>query len=338
MARTFPPLNRRTLLVAALLLAAAAAGAALLLMRDDPTPAAVGDRFRIRYDVVDRTTGRTVTEVHEVDRPLRSRWLTGDSGSATTETGVYDRADGAWRQLAAAPPGEVGQDLRLTAALDWAGAQGLAEQDGTATIAGRRCTWWLTREPLDLAAFAAATDEDRARTCVDGSGLLLAEEWRAGGRDLRRRTATDVRPLGNVDVFDGATPQPLAPGLVLTAVRPEPAPVSDLVTLTSPPGLTWLTGARSSDLEPGTTEVLRRSVRAVYAAAGEVVVVDQVRGPVETRGTAVRLGQLGAGQVQATGGGLVVTVPLGAEQTLRVRSSLPYDVLVGWLSGLSRAQ
>ena len=337
MARTLPPLNRRTLVAAALLLAAAGAGAALLA-RDDPAPAVVGDRFRITYDVVDRTTGRTVTEVHEVDRPLRSHWLTGDSGSATTEAGVYDRAGGAWRQLAAAPPGEVGQDLRLAAALHWAHEQGLAQPDGTATVAGRRCTWWLTREPLDVAAFAAASGEDRTRTCVDGSGLLLAEEWRAGGRDLRRRTATDVRPLDRVDVFDGATPQPLAPGLLLTAVQPEQQPVSDLVTLTAPPGLTFRTGARSSDLQPGTTEVLRRSVRAVYSGGGDLVVVDQVRGPVEARGAAVELGRLGTGQVQATGGGLVVTVPLGPEQALRVRSSLPYDALVGWLSGLARAQ
>jgi hypothetical protein len=336
-ARTVPPLNRRALVGAALLLAAAAAGSVLLL-RDDPAPAAVGDRFRISYDVVDRTTGRTVTEVHEVDRPLRSRWLTGDSGSATTETGVYDRADGAWRQLAVAPPGEVGQDLRLGAALRWAGDQGFAEQDGGTTVAGRPCTWWVTKEPLDVAAFAAATGEDRTRSCVDDSGLLLAEEWRAGGRDLRRRTATDVRALDRVDVFDGATPQPLAPGLLLTAVRPEQGPVSDLVALTPPPGLRWLTGASSSDLQPGTTDVLRRSVRAVYSVGDEVLVVDQVRGPLEARGTQVRLGQLGTGQVQATGGGLVVTVPLGAEQAVRVRSSLPYDVLVGWLSGLRRAQ
>lgn len=336
MARTLAPLNRRTRAAAALLLAAAATGGVLLL-RDEPAPAAVGDRFRITYDVVDRTTGRTVTEVQEVDRPLRSRWLTGDSGSATTEGGVYDRADGVWRQLAAVPPGEVGQDLRLSTALQWARGQGLAESAGTATVAGRRCTWWLTREPLDLAAFAAASGEDRTRSCVDDAGLLLAEQWRAGGRDLRRRTATEVRPLQRLDVFDGSTPQPLAPGLVLTAVQPERGPVDDLVRLTPPPGLSWLTGARTADVQPGTTDVTSRSVRAVYAGGGQVVVVDQVRGPVEARGTQVRIGRLGTGQVQATGGGLVVTVPLGEEQALRVRSSLPYDVLVGWLSGLARA-
>ena len=236
------------------------------------------------------------------------------------------------------PPGEVGQDLRLPAALSWAHDQGLTEQAGTATVAGRRCTWWLTREPLDVAAFAAVSGEDRTRTCVDDAGLLLAEEWRAGGRDLRRRTATEVRPLDRVDVFDGATPQPLAGGLVLTAVQPESAAVSDLVTLTPPPGLSFLTGARTADVQPGTTEVLRRSVRAVYSGtSGRLVVVDQVRGPLEVHGASVGLGALGTGRVQATGGGLVVTVPLGEEQTLRVRSSLPYDVLVDWLSGLRRS-
>jgi hypothetical protein len=57
---------------------------------------------------------------------------------------------------------------------------------------------------------------------------------------------------------------------------------------------------------------------------------------VDARGAAVDAGALGRGRVQATGGGLVVTVPLGPDQALRVRSSLAYDELVGWLRGLRR--
>ena len=332
MARTVPPLTRLVPAVL-LLLAAAGAGTAALVLRDDE--AAAGPAYGITYAVEDLSSGKRTEETVEVDPPLRSRRVMGTVGSATTEQGVYDLADGTWRQVAAVPPAEVGQDLRLTAALEWAAAQGLAVADGTGTVAGRRCTWWLTRDPLDVGAFAPATETDRARSCVDDEGRLLADLWRSGGRELRRRTATQVRALRSVDVFGGLTPEPLPAELTLTAVERVDAAVDDLVTLTAPQGLSLRAAARVSELVPGTTDVQRRFVRAVYDGDAGLVVVDQVRGRVEPRGPQVRL-PLGTGQVQATGGGLVVIVPLGPEQALRVRSSLPYDDLLAWLTTLQR--
>jgi hypothetical protein len=289
----------------------------------------------VTYEVVDLTTQARSTEVVEVDGPLRSRRLTGSAGSATTERGVFDRRDGRWRQVAITPPGEVGQDLRLSAALAWAADQQLAARDGAGTVAGLRCTWWLTREPLDVATVAPATSSDRARSCVDDRGRLLADTWRAGDRDLRRRTATEVRSM-RLDVFDGTTPEPLPAALVLTAVETLAEQVDDLVVLTPPDGLRLLRATRSEDLEPGTTDVRRRIARAVYASDDDVVVVDQVRGPGDAPGQPVAVPALGTGHLQATGGGLVMTIPLGEDRRLRVRTSLAYDDLLAWLQTLAR--
>jgi hypothetical protein len=109
-----------------------------------------------------------------------------------------------------------------------------------------------------------------------------------------------------------------------------------LVQLTSPPGLSLRSACRWSDLEPGTTAASRRAVRAVYADERDVLVVDQIRGPVEARGLEVALPGLGTGQLQATGGGLVLTVALGPDQALRVRTSLGHDALLAWAAGLRR--
>ena len=93
---------------------------------------------------------------------------------------------------------------------------------------------------------------------------------------------------------------------------------------------------RWSDLEPGTSDVSRRAVRAVYADDRDLLVVDQIRGRVDPRGLAVPLPGFETGYVQATGGGLLVTVPLSTDQALRVRTSLSYDALLAWLAAVHR--
>jgi hypothetical protein len=330
--RSVAPLTRR-LLAAGLVAGVVGAAAVVLITRD---VASTGSGIRLTYAVEDLTTRVRTTEVVEVDGPLRSRRLTGSTGSATTERGVFDRRDGRWRQVAITPPGEVGQDLRLSSALAWAADQRLAARDGTGTVAGKPCTWWLTREPLDIASVAPATSVDRTRSCVDADGRLLADTWRAGGRDLRRRTATEIRRV-RPDVLDGMAPEPLPAALRLTAVETLVKPVDDLVVLTPPAGWELLTAARFSELEPGTTEVRRRTVRAIYASGTDVMVVDQIRGPGEAPGQPILpVPALGTGHVQATGGGLVVTIPLGVDERLRVRTSVAIDDVAEWLQAQVR--
>lgn len=321
--------------VAALLVLASVTIAALWLTREG-THAPLS--YRIAYDVEDLPTGVRTTEVLEIDRPLVSRRLLPSRGSATAGTGVYDRTDaGQWRQLAVVGPAEPGQDLQLTAPLTWAASVGLARQDGSGSVAGHACTWWLTREPLDVATFAAATAADRVRSCVDADGRLLADTWRSGGTELRRRTATSVRMGVVVRAFDGATPEPIDPRLVTTAVQELAEPVGELVRPVSPDGAELRAAARVLDAVPGGTDLARRTQRAVYVKGEVVVVLDQIRdfvGAVAPQGDrAVQLGSLGTGQVRATGGGLVLEVRVG-DGLVRVRSGLPLEQTAAWLSGL----
>lgn len=337
MARPVAPLNR--LAAAAALLVGAAAVAGLVLLRDEETtergPASSGSR--VTYDVVDVATGARTTEVVEVDRPQASRrLLPGGGGSATTDSGVFDRVDGHWRQLAVVPPGEPGQDLQLTASLAWAETVGFARRDGAGTVAGTGCTWWLTREPLDVGSVAAATATDRARSCVDETGRLLADSWRAGGRDLRTRTATRVERLARLHPFDGSTPAPIVAGLTTTAVEQLPTPTADLVVDPVLPGAVVTAAVRYLDVAPGSTEIVRRVQRTVLSRDGALVVLDQVREQqaVAPRGDAeVELGPLGRGRVRATGGGLVVEVAVGTG-LVRVRSGLPLADVTAWMRTL----
>lgn len=336
MDRAVPPLRR--LLAGALLLTGVGLGTLLLLQDDgNPGPPTPDKGYRITYELEDLVAGARTVEVVEVDRPLSSRRLSDRGGSATSVTGVYDRSSSVWRQVAVVPPGETGHDLRLARALSWSESQGLAHRDGTGTVAGRGCTWWLSKEPLDIAAVSPATEQDRARSCVDDAGLLLADTWRAGGTDLRRRTASRFEALEELDVLDGTVPEELPPALRLTVVETLDEPTADLAVLAPPAGLPLHTAARFVDLEPGTTDVARRSIRAVYADDSELLVVDQVRGSVEARGVSVPAGPLGTASVQATGGGLVAVVALGEEQFLRVRTSLAFDDLMAWLRSLRRS-
>lgn len=310
--------------------------AAAVLVRDGE-PAVAFPPYRITYDVLDPTTGKRTTEVVEVDRPRVSRRLLADGGSATTESGVYDRVAGHWRQLAVVAPGEPGDDLQLRAPLAWAERTGLARKDGNGMTAGHRCTWWLTREPVDVGSFATATSADRARSCVDDQGRLLADTWRSGGRELRRRTATAVTRPASVSAFDGAEPQPIDPRLVTTMVQRLRTPTADLVRPRPPAGAKTVAAAHIVEVAPGSTDVVRSMQRAVYVAGAAVIVLDQIRevpAPADPRGDVeVALGKLGTGRVHATGSGIVIEVRVGAG-LLRVRSGLDFDPLVRWLSTL----
>ncbi|MEO6206154.1 MAG: hypothetical protein ABIO67_12360 [Mycobacteriales bacterium] len=335
MGRTVAPLSRRGVAVLLVALAALVAAFGLFSSNDVVSPEA-GSVTRLTYAVEDLVAAARTTEVVQLEGPLRSRQVTDFGGSATDERAVYQRVGDSWREVAAVLPGEVGAQQHAAAALRWAEGQRLARRDGVGSFLGRTCTWWLTREPLDLGAVAPATDADRARSCVNPDGLLFADTWRAGGRDLRTRSLTDYAHQTGLALLDGRSPGPLPSALITTVVSERTEPRSDLVVPVPPPGLALLLAAGSIDVVPGSTEQVRRTERAIYASSGNLLVLDQIRGAYDSRGSDVVLPGLGTARIQATLGGLVVSVRLAPDQYLRVRSSLPYDATFGWLSGLQR--
>jgi hypothetical protein len=338
--RSVAPLRRFLL---ALVVAGAAVGVVLVVVRADdgsgapdqrgPDPTASG--YRIAYDVTDLVAGGAMQEVVEVapvqggtvTLPASRLLLPGGGGTATTPSGVYDRVDGTWRQLAAVAPGETGSDLRLTATLAWAEGVGRARRDGTGMVAGLDCIWWLTREPLDAGPVAAATATDRARSCVDADGRLLADTWRAGGTDLRTRTATSVAPLARLDPLDGQSPAALGPQLRTSAVE-SAQPQGD-----PPPGCSWTAAARVLEAAPGTTELARTTTRQVADCDGQPVVLDRISGPdvVAPAGDEPLLVGTRQGSARGTAGGVVVELADG-EDLLRLRTAAPLGSVLGWLA------
>lgn len=324
-------------MVVALVVALAVAGIVLLRADGDgdggphPGPGVEPAGYRIAYDVRDLVAGTTAQEVVEVAQvaggTASRHLLPGGAGTATTPSAVYDRVDGTWRQLAAVAPGETGSDLRLTATLAWAEGVGRARRDGSGRVAGAGCTWWLTREPLDAAPVAAATAADRARSCVDAAGRLLADTWQAGGTDLRTRTATSVTALALLDPLDGQSPSELDPRLRIAAVQsavPQGEP---------PPGCSWTGAARVLAAAPGTTELARTTTRQVADCDGQPVVLDRISGRDLTApvGDEPLLVGTRPGRARGTAGGVVVEVADG-QDLLRLRTAAALGSVLGWLA------
>lgn len=159
-----------------------------------PTIGAVPDRYRIVYDV--ETPGSPgTTDVLVVDRPFDSRLETGTSVQVSTFRRLSFTGGSAEAVVVAQPPGPAASDLRLDLALPSA----LVETRGRRTVAGRPCQVYRSGVPLSTGALSAPVDGERTDTCVDGAGLLLAEEYVVDGDVVLRRTATEVELEPDVD-------------------------------------------------------------------------------------------------------------------------------------------
>jgi hypothetical protein len=345
-------LSRRAIAAIAALLAIAAAAVVFVATDSDPSPArdAPGG-YRVVYRIEDRTENpaRISTEVVEVARPLRSRRsirpgappggaTTG--GSITTEDGVYAvGTDNTVQQVAVVLPGEPGSDLRLTTSLASAARRSLARRDGTGTVLGRECDWWVTRGPLDTDSPSPATAGDRVRSCVDAVGLLLEDDWISADRPLRHRVAVELDPapdLSGTEIFAGVSPKAIPDRIRSTVVAAGQRPD----WLVPPSGLRELRVARGTDFDPSDLppQAQRITDRTVFASEHDFAVVDVVEdllaAPALGTGAELRLGRNGSARLRPTPAGLVVEL-LGGQRLIRVRTSLSEDVLVAWLSGLS---
>ncbi len=283
--------------------------------------------YRIVYDVTSRTGRGEIVEV----TPTRTRKVTTRNGApaggtALAEDGLYVRGSAGWTETQVALPGDPGDAMVLRTALASAEPRGLARRDGTGTVAGRECTWWVTNVPFDGGPLAAATASSRARSCVDRVGLVLADSWVADGKVVRSRRATEVTltaDLAGSRLFDDVTPKPLLARLRTTVVSPRAKPV-----VAAPPGLV---AERSVDaVEPG-----RRRARTVFRGGGDAAVVTDATGSSSLgTGTAVDVGVLGTAVLRSTLGGIVVEVLRPNGHVLQVRTSLAEDVVLRWLRSL----
>ncbi len=348
------------MLVAVLVGGLVAGGLTYLSLRDASGPAAVAGgalptrspaAYRIVYRVEDPAASpvAVTTDVVEVVRPHRSRLAhyagpppggARRGGSLTLERGTFLLDDqGRARLVQAVAPGESGADLRLATTLAFAERRQQVRRDGTGEVAGRSCTWWLSREPLDVANPAAATDTARVRSCVDDAGLLLADTWSLDDHVVRTRTAVEVAEAADLGEQSFTPPPPGEPPAVAAVVRLVAAPVEPGVglRLRPPTGLSLVSAATVLLGDARTGQTFTR--RAVYGGAQDLLVVDQVRAQAEPPaigvGEPVALGPVGPGVVRATPGGLVIEAMTPGHELLRIRTSLHEDVVLTWLRSLT---
>jgi hypothetical protein len=267
-------------------------------------------------------------------------------GSAADEGHQYLLdPDGGARTVAAVAPGFAPTASGLAVALPAAVRHGLVRSVGTATVAGRSCTEWLSRDPLDSGPFAAASAADRTTSCVDPDGLLLSDAWTLHGTLVRTRTAVSVGrgpSLAGSGLLGGRTPAP-AP----TTAAGEQVKVVDRDVLlralavpepVAPQGLTADLDAAVLQLDQDGTPGVEGGV-LTWTDGRRLAVLRLERGlgrrltPPST-GVAVRLDAARTARLAATSVGLRLTFGQGSF-VVTVTADLPEADLLGWAAALS---
>lgn len=220
-----------------LLACAAATLASTAGCRQDPPPKAAPSE-RVVYRVVDTSTQpeRVTTVVVDSAPPYLGRTVTREGpppGGTSLGGAAWDRdrqylvqPDGAAAVVQPVAPGPSGVTTYLQVALAAAEHHALVRRAGAGSVAGRACTRWLSKEPLDGSPLAAATATDRTLSCVDDRGRLLEDVWTLGGRVVRTRTAVSVGdgpPLAGTGLLQGRTPRPAQESQLRERVQAKPA-------------------------------------------------------------------------------------------------------------------
>lgn len=262
---------------------------------------AVSDRvaYRVVYRVEDRSRSpiRLTTQVLDVARPHTARLVTREGpppgtsslGGLAWEVGrqYLIEPGGGVRVIQEVPPGFAGVDAHLDVALPTALRAGLVQRDGAAEVAGRSCTTWLSKEPLDSAAFSPPTPTDRAVSCVDDAGRILSERWTLRGSLARVRTAISlgVGPsLAGPALFAGMTPVPLPSEASTGSVKAVPperlAEALGIPIPAAPPGLAPDRSAALIDVDRAgpATQIVREGAAFSWTGDRRLVVLLVKRG------------------------------------------------------------
>lgn len=279
-----------------------------LSRKSEPAPgaregsiSAVSDRvaYRVVYRVEDRSRSpiRLTTQVLDVASPVAARLVTleGPPPGTTSLGGLaWDDGNqyliepgGVVRVIRQVPPGFPGVDTHLDVALPTALRAGLVQREGAAEVAGRSCTKWLSREPLDSAAFTPATATDRALSCVDDSGRILSEHWTLRGSLTRVRTAVSVAvgpSLTGSALFAGRPPVPLASEASTGSVKAVPAErLAEALGIPIPPAPPGLVPDRSValidvDRAGAASQIVREGAAFSWTGDRQLVVLLVKRG------------------------------------------------------------
>lgn len=333
-----------------------AAGTALAACSSHPAPARGPASLRVVYRVEDSAQQpvRVTTLVVDDAPPYRGRTRTlagpppgtTDLGGTASDEGHQYLLDpsGAVRTVMAVAPGFAGTGTGLAEALPAAQRHGLARPVGTARVAGRSCTQWLSKDPLDSAPVTAATADERTTSCVDAGGLLLQDSWTLHGRLVRTRTAVSVGPgpsLAGSGLLSGRTPAPaptsaaaeqvkvVARAVLLQALAvPEPP---------APPGLSPDRDSAVLQLDPDGRPGVEGGV-LTWTDGHRLAVLRLERGLTHrvtppTTGVLVHLDASRTARLTVTSVGLRLTFEQGSF-VVTVAADLPESTLLTWAASL----
>lgn len=317
----------------------------------------VPDRFRITYRI---DTGHPLgqarsTEELSVHRPFESRAITRSStkghpvvADETTALGRSSVASpGQPAQVLALPADLAGHDIRLDLTLDSLLADGRIVRLERRVVLGRPCQVYRSSGSLDGAALTRPSDGNVTDSCVDGSGLVLAEVQRSGGAVTRRQiaTAVDEQPTFGAGFFavGDSTIPPSQGGASYVKVDPATRPSGRAFVLDTPPaGFTYLgrfvdVSATANSPQGTPTATRRAGFSDVYVRGRDAVIVDQggvtIGGPpfsTDPFGQPLDLGPVGHGEaIAGTRLQVVRALPTGGGggDYVRVAGTIPIDQL-----------
>jgi hypothetical protein len=337
--------RRRVAAGAAALVVVAAATTVVLLQDDPPAPR----RTSLSFTTEVRQSGAaTHREVVEVDRPYRARLrVLAPDGQVTggfvwTESGLFTvKAEGVQRSQDVAP-GRPGPDSYLDVALPVAEAQGLVRRDGTGSVLGRDCTWWLSKLPLDSVPLELPSGGEQVRSCVDEQGLVLSARWSSGGRMTVEREVVAIgsAPALTDEVLFGGTPP--TGGLGLVRVRELDAPADPPLAVKAEPPAGWVFSRAAVTATLGRPDgpPVADSDRAAYVRDGRLAVLSEdqdLTGPPAppSTGEVVDLGALGQGRLSAGFDGLSLRFLQPKGVVVSLSGHLTRAELLAWAEALA---
>ncbi|HUE58234.1 MAG TPA: hypothetical protein VMO88_01495 [Acidimicrobiales bacterium] len=354
--------SRRIWLYLSVAIVAVAALIAVLIGSGSSSPLRINDvsampaAYQIVYRV-DESNGGAVKEAWEVftqtdpfgasDLTYHSDPRSGASpvtGTVSSFDHLYDLAGGLLTLVSARQPGPGSGIQALGVELAELKARGLAHAIGRSAVAGESCTVFRLAEP-PVGPIAAPNGSGHDDMCINRSGLVLREDWTYQGALVLQRSAVEER-VGTADPAVTGPPSELSAreAQVPTLLRLlQPTAQSFLANPPAPAGFAAPPAVATVAYSPSDpTQVTDTSMIWSFVSDGKLITVEAGQGtvpwaPAGTPTQTLALGGLGAATSALRSDGPEIRVQLGGARWVRVRGTVPLEVLAAYASGLKLA-
>ena len=266
------------------------------------------------------------------------------SGTVSTPDALYDVKEGGGLVLVGGrQPGPPSGDQDLLTELPDLLSRGLAaDEDRSATVAGRSCHVYRLFEPPSGPIKPLAGPGNHDDLCIDGDGLVLGEQWTLNGRlVLTRRALTVALSAPAMPSVSGAATPPT--GTPTPLAYPTAGTDSFLAAPPAPPGFAPRPTVRFIEPSPQTPQaILAESTVWSFADGAASVTVEAGREPPgqlpwqpgDTVTRSARLAGLGPATSALRSDGAEVRVDVGNGEWVRVHGTVPVSALVGYAGRL----